>query len=403
MGFAKRRMRGGWEVPAGRATKRHVGLWCEVLETRALLSGGLAQFPLPTPPANGSDSAVALTAGPDGNVWVVVEAFSSGPSTNAIERITPAGVVSTVVPSADLSAVYVGDLATGPDGNVWFAGSLMQGATSEGVVGRVTPAGGLTVFTVPGAEAVNNITAGPDGNLWVTATETLSTETNSTFIARVTPAGTITEFPALPQSNAYFTEIAFDRKGNLWFGANSGSGTSVDRMTQSGTVTDRAIPTVHVPATQGSSAHAEAVLIGGMTTGRDGNVWITEYSYNRNVPRSVVRITPAGKFTRFTAFPRGANGVPNQITAGPGKQLFFSVDDSNFDVPAPQFKIGQITTSGRLSFIRLPHSENNQGEEIGADASSFLITGPDGNLWFVSDGGESDAVTIDRLTLTGHH
>ena len=100
-------------------------------------------------------------------------------------------MVSTVVSSADLSAVNVGHLATGPDGNVWFAGALpMQDATSEGVVGRVTPAGGLTVFTVPGADEVNKITAGPDGNLWVDATGS-----NSTFFALVTPAGTITEFP----------------------------------------------------------------------------------------------------------------------------------------------------------------------------------------------------------------
>jgi streptogramin lyase len=176
-------------------------------------------------------------------------------------------------------------------------------------------------------------------------------------------------------------------------------------MTQSGKVTEYVVPDVHVPATQGSKAHAEALQIGGMTTGPDGNVWITEYAYNTNVPRSIVRITPAGKLTRFTAFARGANGLPNQITAGPGKQLFFSVDDTNFDIPGPQFKIGRITTSGRVSFIRLPHGENKQGEAIGADASTLLITGPDGNLWFVNDGGESDgsAVAIDRLTLAGHH
>jgi len=381
-------------------------LGCEVLEGRSLLSGGLARFPLPTPPAGESDSVGALTAGPDGNVWFVDGSFSSSLTyTNAIQRITPTGVVSTAVPSADLSGVDVADLATGPDSNVWFAGSRMLGATSEGVVGRITPAGGLTTFTVPGSDDVNNITAGPDGNLWIAATGS-----NSTLVARVTPHGAITEFP-LPQSDDFFSAIAFDGKGNLWVGGNSFSATTeidtawIDRMTPSGEVTEYVIRPIHVPAKRGSSAFDEPVQIGGMTAGHDGNVWITEYTYDTDIPSWVVRITPAGKFTRFTAFPRQANEVPGQITAGPGKQLFFSVYDSNFDVPAPQYKIGRITTSGRVSFIRLPDTTNKQGISTGVDALGPLVTGRNGYLWFANglNAFYGNAAAIDRLTLIGPH
>jgi hypothetical protein len=198
-------------------------------------------------------------------------------------------------------------------------------------------------------------------------------------------------------------------KGNLWVGGNYFSDTTttttwVDRVTPSGNVTEYVIRPFHVPAKQGSSAFDESAQIGGITVGRDGNVWISEFAYDTDIPRSVVRITPAGKFTRFTAFPRGVNGAPGQITAGPGKQLFFSVDDTNFDIPEPQYKIGRITTSGRLSFIRLPNTMDKQGNPTGVDASGSLVTGPDGNLWFVNGvARENGVVEIDRLTLARHH
>jgi len=95
----------------------------------------------------------------------------------------------------------------------------------------------------------DSITLGPDGNLWFVAG----------LIARVTPAGVVSEFPA---DAAYIARIA---DGNLWFtGLYSGLG----RITPAGAVTS-------------------FINAGGraLTGGSDGNIWVL----TRN---SVLRYSP---------------------------------------------------------------------------------------------------------------
>src|SRR2546426_488344 len=74
-------------------------------------------------------------------------------------------------------------ITAGPDGNLWFT----EAAANQ--IGRITPAGSITLF--PAASVSTNgptyITAGPDGNLWFT-------EDNSTKIGRITTTGQVTEF-----------------------------------------------------------------------------------------------------------------------------------------------------------------------------------------------------------------
>jgi streptogramin lyase len=53
------------------------------------------------------------------------------------------------------------------------------------------------------------ITAGPDGNLWFT-------EERGNQIGRITPAGTVTEFP-IPNGNSQPAGITAGPDGNLWF------------------------------------------------------------------------------------------------------------------------------------------------------------------------------------------
>ena len=74
------------------------------------------------------------------------------------------------------------DIVAGPDGNLWF------GEADSFQVGRVTPAGTIMEFPVPSTAAkIGAITAGPDGNLWFI-------QSNPTQVGRITPAGAITMF-----------------------------------------------------------------------------------------------------------------------------------------------------------------------------------------------------------------
>src|SRR6266550_7988578 len=72
-------------------------------------------------------------------------------------------------------------ITAGPDGNLWFTES------SGNQIGRITPAGLITEFPLPNSGSdPRGITAGPDGALWFT-------EFGGNRIGRVTTAGVITE------------------------------------------------------------------------------------------------------------------------------------------------------------------------------------------------------------------
>jgi len=81
-------------------------------------------------------------------------------------------------------------ITAGPDGNLWFT------EIDASKIGRITPSGTITEFPTPTAHsAPAGITAGPDGNLWFTEFE------EGDNIGRITTSGTITEFP-IPTANS---------------------------------------------------------------------------------------------------------------------------------------------------------------------------------------------------------
>ena len=75
-------------------------------------------------------------------------------------------------------------------------------------------AGKITEFALPTPGFASEITSGPDGNLWFTESHILSVGANE--IGRITPSGTITEFP-IPTSYGAPTGITAGPDGNLWF------------------------------------------------------------------------------------------------------------------------------------------------------------------------------------------
>jgi virginiamycin B lyase len=100
-------------------------------------------------------------------------------------------------------------IAKGPDGNLWVA--LAGGG---GRIARITPSGTVTEFPAHEDPMLStfpvDITAGPDGNLWFA-------ERLANRIGRITPAGAVTELACIPSAGSGPTSIAAGSDGRVWF------------------------------------------------------------------------------------------------------------------------------------------------------------------------------------------
>src|SRR6266851_3507125 len=174
------------------------------------------------------------------------------------------------------------DIATGPDGNLWFTQETTGTNTiSSDHIGRITPDGSVAEFPVPAVGTIVSldgaglhITAGPDGNLWYT-------EIGVDKIARLSPSGAVTEFP-IPTTGGNPGSITAGPDGNLWFTESIAN--KIGQIFPSGRITEFPIPTANsFPA--------------GITSGPDGNVWFTEETAGGIGPRGTRQL---GKFVLFT-------------------------------------------------------------------------------------------------------
>ena len=148
-------------------------------------AGVISEFPVPTSGSN----LVAITAGPDGNLWFTE--FNG----DKIGRISPNGTITEFpVPTANSRPNWI---TAGSDGNLWFT-------EQAGRIGRISPNGTITEFPLPtsGSDPIG-ITAGPDGNLWFA-------EFDSDKIGHISPNGMITEFP-VPTATATLSLLQPDR------------------------------------------------------------------------------------------------------------------------------------------------------------------------------------------------
>jgi streptogramin lyase len=288
----------------------------------------ITPFPVPTAGSIPTD----LAAGPDGNLWFTEEFASQ------IGRITPAGTVSEfALPGDDKGPLL---MTAGPDGNLWFTEIGELGATTgaQSYIGRMTIAGAFMEFKVPSLGRAEGITAGSDGNLWFT-------EFDANKIGRITPVGTITEFP-VPTPGGGPLGIAAGPDGNVWFTefGTPSPASRIGRITPTGTITEFTLPT---PGSQPN----------GIVTGPDGNLWFTEQTGNK-----IGRITPAGTITEFPV-PTAGSG-PFRITAGADGNLWFDETFAN--------KYGRITPTGTVTEFPVPSPiKDPEG----------IAPGPDGNVW----------------------
>jgi streptogramin lyase len=207
-------------------------------------SGVVSNFPTGETGSN----PTAIVAGPDGNLW-----FTNSSGDHPLGRITLSGTVTTFM---EPFARGASGIAVGPDGALWVAGTdfsyILRFATDghmidwEGVdgthnphgiaagpggtmwwtnlgsIGRVFPYPFSATYVSPGISGPRAIAAGADGNMWFT-------DAGRDFIGRITPDGTVTDFPlpggsvdripeaitAGPDGAMWFTDIDNDEIGRI--------------------------------------------------------------------------------------------------------------------------------------------------------------------------------------------
>jgi streptogramin lyase len=215
---------------------------------RSTTAGSQNEFGIMTPGAEPS----SIVKGPDGKLWFTD--FGNG----TIGTISPSAAPGTVARTYPINNTSLNpmSIASGPNGNLWFT---EQGA-GGGKIGEMTTAG-VQVADYPAASTsgagIAGIAAGPDGNLWFT-------EQNAGKVGRMTPSGTVTEFPLPGTPNP--SAITSGPDGALWF-VDQGNN-AIGRITTGGTVSEYPVPTAH--------AFSPNVQPTGNTAGPDGNIWFTE-------------------------------------------------------------------------------------------------------------------------------
>ena len=286
-------------------------------------------------------------------------------------------------------------IITGPDSNLWFT------EAGRGSIGRLTPGGTLTEFPVPGAVSLNAIALGSDGAMWFT-------DGGASYIGRITTAGVITTYPLT--SGNYAVDITSGADGNLWFteintpvGAAVAPGRPIQNRVQPSAASLNAIvpdcPFLPSPGTS-TGITAPGYLVRMTTQG----VVTTFGSYvgpgsitsgpDGNIwfvvnLGGIAKVTTSG--AQLSLFPVSSNGqfyYLQSITKGPDGKLWFTADTTPDCSGNSTNSVASITTSGQvtLRFVSL-----NGG------ASGQIVTGPDSNLWFINGHGNQ----ISRVTPSG--
>ncbi|MBV8668278.1 MAG: Virginiamycin B lyase [Candidatus Eremiobacteraeota bacterium] len=263
---------------------------------RITTDGVMTEFPI-----RGDVHPNGIVTGPDGNLWFAET------SAGLIGVMTPDGKLKELKPPTAYSGPY--GIVVGPDNALWFT----EFVTDR--IGRVTTDGKFTEYPVvaqpkshgapassatPAPRGVFEITVGPDKNLWFT-------EQTGNAIGRITPDGTITEFPLIGDNN-YPNSIVAGPDGNLWF-TEVGTG-RIGRVTPAGIVTSYEIPTRHSAAS-------------GIAVGENGQIWFSE----SNAGQIGSINTTTARIKEF-ALP-SPDSQPVGMVLGPDKRLWIVESGTN--------------------------------------------------------------------------
>ena len=228
-----------WQAPAGAGTSLgdlQPGVDGNVWFTAGSSTHGIVGFVTPASKVKrfnlpaGSGLPLSITAGPDNAMWFTLDSGQVG-------RITTAGAMNFFAMPASIKGVFI---TLGPDGNFWLtAGHHSGDGVSPNYVLRMTPSGGFTTFTTPTPDVnAGSITTGADGNLWFNEPFLFPSACQGAGgVARVTPAGVISEFAAGCNDFNDIFDIVAGPDGNIWNAAYYGNGINMTEVGWSGACT----------------------------------------------------------------------------------------------------------------------------------------------------------------------
>lgn len=349
------------------------------------------EFPLPA----GQINAFGIIRGLDANLWITVA------DTGQIDRMTPAGAFTTY-------AIPVGAGQTSGPENLTEKADPRAGPGAweldvtdinlNAVVQLMLPSGTFTEYPVPTANAgLYGITMDRYGNTWATELRNNAVVTNT--------SGSFVEYP-MPTAGSVPAGITSGAEGNLWVvEEHAGRVAELGVGSSAGQMTDYALPTASglpLAITAGQDGNLWATEEGGnriaritggpygagnggapeavaaiptiasvsvtsrgpnaITSGPDGNLWLTEWSTDR-----IARETPGAAFTEFPLPTAAAH--PGAIAGGPDGNVWFTESSGN--------AIGRVTPTGAITEYPIPTP---------ATGPAGITAGPDGQLWFTESG-----------------
>ncbi len=276
-------------------------------------SGYVSDFDLGLPAGS---APVAITQGPDGNIWFTA---TSPSGSGHVGRIAGGIVTLFPLPSAFSSPDGIGAAL---DGNVWFAthGGALGGISTSGTL---TGPWGTTSFplTCPTRLAVTS-----SGDLWLAEQFLVGSASAYSKIARWNVSTHVGFEYSLPGNPGPITDMCVGPYGYIWFVAGGGlPSSSIGFVTPFG-------GTGLIPAA--------GIRI---AAGPDGALWVTD-----PFSRSIRRATTSGVVTSLA--PPSSSGALWGITAGPDGNVWYA-DGS---------RIGRIST-GATQTLSIPASSSIHG------------------------------------------
>jgi virginiamycin B lyase len=347
----------------------------------------------------------------DGNTIIGPGDYST-PIRLSITDDTSSGTLSlstNILPNSSTAATLTyngGTLNSGmPDGPVALVVARATGVATQAAAFTPTPT--FYQFSIPvAANRPQWIAAGSDGNMWFT-------EQPGNTVAKITPAGVVTECPAIPTAASNPQGIIGASDGNLWFTEFGGS--KITRVTTSCAYTEFST----LFAADGPQL---------LTDRGDGNVWFTGNSGN-HVGFQGITSGVSGETTIPTP-----NSKPFGIAPAPDLNLYFTENavDQLGRIPMLFGAITEVplaTGSAPAQIVRGPATETSCGggpcmwfTEFGrsrvarlnpagwpaptidefptSTASSSplgIVAGKDGGLWVT----ESGLDRIGRISVNG--
>jgi streptogramin lyase len=307
----------------------------EALEGRTLLSLTLHTHPIPETAGFMVDQIVP---GPDGNLWftevpTAVVALDPGPPAGVVGVMTPTGTVRIFSLPTDTGP---GAITAGPDGNVWIVeqtGTLISPPggfpespyTITDSLVRITPEGDMTSFALPSSLQTDfelSLLTGPDGELWVV---------EPGKVATVTPEGVVTIMNVGSTTTDDFESPVFGSDGDLWVSSGFDANPQIDRITPEGVITRFAMPP------------QVTTMPDDLVDGPDGNVWFL----SNGVQALIGKISTSGVVTTYQTPP---NLTVGSITASPTNNSLWFTAAAYPEIfhPTP-IQIGRITTDGTIT------------------------------------------------------